>query len=279
GAIRLEDRPSFHREFTDAVVRQRGFMIFARVSDRHGQTLWLRCEGTPRFDPDGVFLGHTGCNVDVTEAMSAQEQQRLRINELNHRVKNTLAAVQSIAAQTARRADSPEDFRDKFEARLVALSQTHNLLNRSGWRHVSLRDLLDQEFAPYAAEQVRLDGPAVDLSPRFLVALGLVFHELVTNAAKHGALSAATGLVQVSWRLLLQSDAERRLIVHWRELGGPAVRSPIRRGFGTRLIETSLRGELGGASRMVFASEGLDCRLEISLAEPTTSTEAFSATG
>jgi len=279
GAIRPEDRPSFHREFTEAVVRQRGFMIFARVTDRQGQTLWLRCEGTPRFDPDGVFLGHTGCNVDVTEAMSAQEQQRLLINELNHRVKNTLATVQSIAAQTARRADSPEDFRDKFEARLVALSQTHNLLNRSGWKRVSLGELLGQELAPYAAEQIRVDGPVVDLSPRFAVALGLVFHELATNAAKYGALSAATGIVQVSWRLLLQPDGERRLIVHWREQGGPPVRAPIRRGFGSRLIETSLKGELGGASRMVFAPDGLDCRLDVSLTAPTVASGISSATG
>ena len=233
----------------------------------------------PIIEDDGSVSGVFVEGVDITEQVQAQDQQRLLLDELNHRVKNTLATVQSIAAQTARRADSPEDFRDKFEARLVALSQTHNLLNRSGWKRVSLGELLGQELAPYAAEQIRVDGPVVDLSPRFAVALGLVFHELATNAAKYGALSAATGIVQVSWRLLLQPDGERRLIVHWREQGGPPVRAPIRRGFGSRLIETSLKGELGGASRMVFAPDGLDCRLDVSLTAPTVASGISSATG
>lgn len=279
GAIQTEDRPSFHREFTDAVVQRRGFIILTRVRDREGRSRWLRCEGTPRFDGDGLFLGHAGCNVDVTETMTAQEQQRLRINALNHRVKNTLATVQSIAAQTARGADSPEAFRDKFEARLIALSQTHNLLNQRGWRRASLEDLLRQELDPYPAEQVELDGPSTDLPPRVTVALGLVLHELARNAATHGALSVATGTVQVSWRELVLPDGARRLILHWREAGGPTVRRPLRRGFGTRLIETSLNGELGGGSRIVFAPDGLDCRLELSLAEVADQAELSSIAG
>jgi PAS domain S-box-containing protein len=264
-----EDLEPFRRAFAEAVAQRRSFKIFTRVRDRESRLLWLRCEGTPRFGEDGAFFGYTGCNVDVTEAMTAQEQQRLLINELNHRVKNTLATVQSIAAQTARRADSPEDFRDKFEARIIALSKTHNLLTQGGWERAGLRDLLAQEFAPYPAEQVRLEGPDLDLAPRQAVALGLVFHELTTNAIKYGALSVATGCVRVTWRLVLVSEVERRLILHWVEEGGPAARTPTRRGFGSRLIETSLRGELGGTSRMTFEPDGLKCQLEVSLAEPT----------
>ena len=275
-----QDLEPFRRAFAEALVERRGFKILTRVRDRDGRLLWLRCEGTPRFGQDGAFFGYTGCNVDVTEAMTAQEQQRLLINELNHRVKNTLATVQSIAAQTARRADSPEDFRDKFEARIVALSKTHNLLTLGGWERANLRDLLAQEFAPYPAEQVRLEGEDLDLAPRQAVALGLVFHELATNAVKYGALSVATGHVRVTWRLVLLPETERRLVLHWREEGGPGVQTPTRRGFGSRLIETSLKGELGGTSRMVFESEGLQCRLEISLAEPTSlAQEAWWASG
>ncbi|MDB5425298.1 MAG: hypothetical protein JWQ29_2714, partial [Phenylobacterium sp.] len=264
-----EDLDGYRRAFAKAMEVRADFKAFARVRDLHGRVLWFRCEGTPRFAPDGQFAGYTGCNVDVTEAMVAQEQQRLLINELNHRVKNTLATVQSIAAQTARRAESPEDFREKFETRLIALSQTHNALTRGGWESASLRELLSQEFSPYAGEQVRLDGPEVDLPPRTAVTLGMVFHELATNAAKYGALSSPTGCVSVSWRTVLSGGQASRLVLQWREENGPPVRAPTRRGFGTRLIEGSVKGELGGISRMVFDPAGFQCRLEITLSDPT----------
>jgi len=271
---------AYRRSFGAAMQARGAFKHFTRGRDRHGRILWFRCEGTPRFAPDGSFAGYTGCNVDVTEAMVAQEQQRLLINELNHRVKNTLATVQSIAAQTARRADSPEDFREKFETRLIALSQTHNALTRGGWESASLSELLGQEFKPYASEQVRLDGPEVDLPPRTAVTLGMVFHELATNAAKYGALSTPAGSVSVSWRTVLASGAAPRLILRWREAGGPPVRTPTRSGFGSRLIEGSVKGELGGVSRMVFDPEGFHCRLEIVLSDAAGGAEdAASAAG
>lgn len=266
-AILPEDLKTFQRTFAEAFAARRGFRAFVRVRDRDGRILWLRCEGTPRLGQGGEFFGYTGCNVDVTEAMAAQEHQRLLINELNHRVKNTLAIVQSIATQTARRADSPNEFRDKFEARIVALSQTHDLLTRGRWEQASLRELLTQEFSPYPAEQVRLSGPDVELPPRVAVALGLVFHELATNAAKYGGLASPVSHVHVTWRLVLISDLERRLVLQWREAGGPPVRTPTRRGFGSRLIETSLKGQLGGAAHMAFEPEGFSCRLEMSLSE------------
>ena len=199
--------------------------------------------------------------------MVAQEQQRLLINELNHRVKNTLATVQSIAAQTARRAESTEDFREKFETRLIALSHTHNALTRGGWESASLRELLTQEMKPYSADQVRLEGPEIDLPPRLAVTLGMVFHELGTNAAKYGALSTPTGLVRVAWRAVLGEGEAKSLSLHWTEEGGPAVRQPTRRGFGSRLIENSVKGELGGSSRMTFESSGFSYRLEVVLSE------------
>ena len=213
-------------------------------------------------------MGYTGCNVDVTEAMVAQEQQRLLINELNHRVKNTLATVQSIAAQTARRAESPEDFQEKFETRLIALSQTHNALTRGGWESASLSELLGQELKPYASEQLRVDGPEVDLPPRVAVTLGMVFHELATNAAKYGALSSPTGIVRVSWQTVLGAGPPL-LVLQWREENGPPVKAPKRRGFGSRLIEGSVKGDLGGSSRMVFDPGGFHCRLEIELSDAT----------
>jgi PAS domain S-box-containing protein len=275
-----EEVKPYRRSFGKAMAARADFKHFTRALDRHGRILWLRCEGTARFGLDGEFVGYSGCNVDVTEAMVAQEQQRLLINELNHRVKNTLATVQSIAAQTARRAESPEDFREKFETRLIALSQTHNALTRGGWESASLSELLVQEFKPYAGEQVRLDGPEIDLPPRIAVTLGMVFHELATNAAKYGALSSPTGCVRVSWRTVLASGEASRLILQWREEDGPPVQTPTRRGFGSRLIEGSLKGELGGVSRMVFDPAGFHCRLEIVLSDAVVGADdAVSAAG
>jgi PAS domain S-box-containing protein len=263
-----EDLDAYRRAFGRAMRDRTDFKHFTRGRDRHGRVLWFRCEGTPRFGADGGFVGYTGCNVDVTEAMVAQEQQRLLINELNHRVKNTLATVQSIAAQTARRAESPEDFREKFETRLIALSQTHNALTRGGWESASLSELLGQELKPYASEQLRLDGPDVDLPPRVAVTLGMVFHELATNAAKYGALSSPTGIVRVSWQTVLGAHRPPLLVLQWREENGPRVKVPKRRGFGSRLIEGSVKGDLGGSSRMVFDPGGFHCRLEIELSDP-----------
>jgi len=278
--VLAEDLEAFRHSFLEAVEVRGDFKTFTRVRDRGGRVLWLRCEGTPRFAPNGDFLGYTGCNVDVTDAMAAQEQQRLLINELNHRVKNTLATVQSIAAQTARRAESPEDFREKFETRLIALSQTHNALTRGGWESASLSELLTQEFKPYAGDQVRMDGPEVNLPPRIAVSLGMVFHELATNAAKYGALSSPTGNVRVSWRTVLSAGEESRLILQWREENGPPVQMPTRRGFGSRLIEGSVKGELGGISRMAFDPAGFNCRLEIVLSDTSRASDgSSSATG
>ncbi|HEX7944625.1 MAG TPA: HWE histidine kinase domain-containing protein, partial [Phenylobacterium sp.] len=274
-----EDLDAYRRAFGRAMRDRADFKHFTRGRDRQGRILWFRCEGTPRFDPDGAFVGYTGCNVDITEAMVAQEQQRLLINELNHRVKNTLATVQSIAAQTARRAESPEDFREKFETRLIALSQTHNALTRGGWESASLRELLSQELKPYASEQLRLDGPDVDLPTRVAVTLGMVFHELATNAAKYGALSSPSGIVRVSWQTVLGAGAPPILVLQWREENGPPVKVPKRRGFGSRLIEGSVKGDLGGSSRMVFDAAGFHCRLEIALADPLAADEPQSATG
>jgi PAS domain S-box-containing protein len=262
-----EDLKAYLQAFGKAMETRSDFKHFTRAIDGQGKVLWLRCEGTPRYGPDGEFAGYAGCNVDVTEAMVAQEQQRLLINELNHRVKNTLATVQSIAAQTARRAESPEDFREKFETRLIALSQTHNALTRGGWESAKLSELLAQEFEPYAGQQVKTDGPDVDLPPRMAVTLGMVFHELATNAAKYGALSSPDGRVRVSWRTVLGPADATRLVLQWTEENGPPVRTPSRRGFGSRLIEGSVKGELGGTSRMAFDPEGFNYRLEVTLTD------------
>lgn len=210
----------------------------------------------PDGQPSGVFVEGS----DVTDRVLAERQQTLLVDELNHRVKNTLATVQAIAAQTLRVTPEPTAFREAFESRLMALSGTHDLLTTTSWRNADLCELLLVELRPFAPDRYRAEGPDVDLSPAGALALGMVFHELATNAAKYGALSSHDGHVQVSWRVF-----DCRLVLTWTEAGGPAVTPPTRRGFGSRLIERNLGGHLGGSARLEFAPAGLICRIEMPL--------------
>jgi diguanylate cyclase len=208
---------------------------------------------------------------DVTEQQEAfaavadsERRQRALVDELNHRVKNTLAAVQSISRHSAKGASSLAHFRDLFEARLLALSQTHNALTHSAWQHARLGELVRQQVAPYPPEQVRLEGEELDLAPREALALGMVFHELATNAAKYGALSTPGGRVRVVWTLA-DGDERPQLSLDWTETGGPLVVAPTRRGFGTRMVQGSVVGELGGAAKLAFEPEGFSLRMTIPL--------------
>ncbi|WP_407528727.1 sensor histidine kinase [Methylobacterium oryzisoli] len=208
------------------------------------------------------------------ERRQAEARQDLLIHELNHRVKNTLATVQAMARQTARGIDSVGAFTAAFEARLLAMSQTHTLLTASQWSTTDLRRILELELAPYATgrpDRVHLDGPAVALVPRMAVPVGMTVHELATNAAKYGALSIPEGRVVVRWRL-----ADATLHLSWQESGGPPVAAPERAGFGTRLIRTSVERELSGTIALDFLPDGLLCRLTLPL-EPSVASEPQAA--
>jgi two-component sensor histidine kinase len=197
----------------------------------------------------GVFAE----GFDITDQVLAQDQQRLLLDELNHRVKNTLATVQAISQQTLRGATDPAAFAKAFEARLLALSQTHNALTDGHWAGAGLRQILDLELRPHGPERVSLEGPEVHLPARMALSLGMVFHELATNAAKYGALSQ-DGRLWVGWRR--EADG---LAFTWRETGGPTVATPTRRGFGSRLVERSILSELRGKLDLDYRPEGLVC--------------------
>ncbi len=177
--------------------------------------------------------------LDLTERKQAEERQKLLLNELNHRVKNTLVLVQAIAGQTLRLAESPRDFTEAFGARLLALSQTHNLLNESSWKGASLRDVVGIELSPHGggeASRFSLTGEDVRLRPEAAVMVGMVVHELATNATKYGALSLPSGHVQVTWSVDA-GTAGASIHLEWLEMRGPPVEAPRRKGFGSRLIE------------------------------------------
>ncbi|WP_119680904.1 response regulator [Indioceanicola profundi] len=210
--------------------------------------------------------------VDVTERRRAEQRQAILMAELSHRVKNTLATVNSIAAQTRQRHQQDTDaFWAAFSGRLQALSNTHNLLARHHWGEVELAQLLTSEAAPYRDEQrgnLRLDGPPVQLSPKAALALGMAVHELATNAAKYGAFSTPEGRVDLSWTIdAAAEEGKERLLITWRETGGPPVSPPSRSGFGSRLIRSGLAYELGGSTKQDFRPEGLRVTMNVPLSE------------
>ncbi len=204
----------------------------------------------------------------VLEWLSRQNAIRLSLTrELNHRVKNTLANVLSIVSLTRRRSRSIDEFAEGLGGRIRALSATHDLLSQRDWNDAPLREVVVSELAPYLDpddSHVDLDGPDIALAPNDALSLGLALHELATNAAKYGALSAPTGRVSVTWQMLGEDQCE----VEWQESGGPPVQAPLRRGFGLDLIEKIVAHELKAAVELEFAESGVHCRLKVPVRDP-----------
>jgi len=205
--------------------------------------------------------------ASLTQAL---DRRTFLLRELDHRVKNTLASVQSIARQTLRNAPSPADFAESFESRLMGLSRAHELLTRQGWDRTDLRDILETALEPFgglADPRFTARGPAVTLSAETAVGMHMTLHELMVNAAKHGALTTASGQVGVIWRIETLQDGIPSLVLEWVERGGPPVFVPKRRGFGTRLLEHGLARDLGGEAALTYQPKGLTYSLRVPLSE------------
>jgi PAS domain S-box-containing protein len=252
------EAPAMRATLEAALRRENGgrYTVEHQVTGRDGQKRWVRGSGQVLFDAEGRPVTVLGTVQDVTREVESREQQALMVAELNHRVKNNLATVQSLAAQTARRAGSLHQFIEDFEGRVISLARTHDVLTRNSWTGAELSVLLERELA-HCRDRVRLDGPRYELGATPAVALALIIHELATNAAKYGALSAPGGRIEVSWTF-----QDNRLALTWRETGGPPPATDGAQGFGTRLIERLARGDLGGCAEADYAREGLVFRLE-----------------
>jgi two-component sensor histidine kinase len=184
--------------------------------------------------------------------------------------------VQSLARQTARSAASIEDFHTRLQGRLIALSEGHDQLTRGNWEEADLREVLDAALKPYREEfgdRIALVGDRVKLHPRAALTLSMVFHELITNPAKYGALSNETGRLRLAWHIATAGGG-RELVLRWREESGPRVASPTRRGFGTEMVERSIPAELGGRASLQFAGDGVICDLTFPLASNSESSPA-----
>ena len=258
------DLARIEAETADALAAGKDLVNYEfRIVRDDGAIRWI--EGAARFvfGADGAPVRMVGTNVDITERKAAEQHQRLLVNELNHRVKNTLAIVQAIAWQSFRSSGASRLAREAFEGRLAALAAAHDVLTRQDWDGGSITQVLGSAVAPHDPGEGRLkaSGPLVMLDPKAAVALALAMHELATNAVKHGALSTPEGRVDVCWTV--DSDV---LDLTWRETGGPPVKAGIKRGFGTRLLEQGLSEELKGAVRMEVRPEGLVCSVKARLA-------------
>ena len=256
------DREAFRKQIAGDL---EFYSVEKRFIRKDGRAIWVSVRSSPVRDAEGRLLYLVRVVQDITEGKMAEQRQKLLIDELNHRVKNTLATVQSLASQTARRADSPREFSESFEGRLIALSKAHDQLTMHHWESADLRNVLSAGFAPYGAgpEKVVLRGEDVRLRPRAVLTLAMVFHELITNAAKYGALSAPAGRVEIRWKPVRDAYARPFLRIDWQEQGGPAVVEPERRGFGSRLIEGGVAAELGGSARLSYEPQGLRCELMV----------------
>lgn len=227
--------------------------------------VWLSTKA-PMRDASGSVIGMVGVSLEITERKQAEDRLRLMVDELNHRVKNTLVTVQALAAQTLRGVDPAVNA--ALEGRIQALAAVHDVLTRESWQDAALEEVIGNALAPFGVAgdpRFEASGPPLRLLPRVAVTISMALHELATNAIKYGAWSTAAGRVHVRWEI--SGGAEPRVRVKWSEHDGPPVATPLLRGFGSRMIERGLARDLRGTAKIIFDPEGLTCTIDAPLAE------------
>ena len=234
---------------------------------KDGSEFWADVFINPVEDEKGAIVQHFVSLMDTTRHKLAQQNAAMLIDELNHRVKNTLATVQSIVVQAVRNSSDPQVVRESIETRIAALSRSHDLLGREKWEGAGLRDLVREALAPFSvtegrAERFTIEGANIRLSPKAALSLGIAFNELATNAVKYGAFSNEGGTISINWTLDMEPDG-RWLCLHWREKNGPRVTPPSRRGFGSRVLEQGLAHELNGKVSLNYAPGGIVCTIHV----------------
>lgn len=263
-----DDQPAVMSAIQQSIRTKSPFALEHRVLRPDGSLGWTFSRAIPLFNGDGDILEWFGTASDVTDRKRHEERQQMLLNELNHRVKNTLAMVQSIARQTLRNATSLSDCRDTLSDRLIALARAHDILTREHWEGAELRDVVTQAVAAYAGapeqKRLRITGPALRVGPKAALTLAMALHELATNGVKYGALSTETGSIEVTWTV---QGEPASFVLRWAESGGPAVIPPQKRGFGSWLIEQGLSQDLGGEARLTFPREGLVCEISAPIGE------------
>jgi PAS domain S-box-containing protein len=259
--VHPEDRNHFDTQIKGLRPESPSYLSSFRFIRPDGREIWLEERGTAEFDTTGRYLRLKGLTRDITERKRAEERQRLLVRELDHRVKNVLASVATVAQRTQEGSASMDDFLQAFDARIQSMANAHALLSRNHWQGVNLVKLVRSELAPCVGDDIaRVEGPDVLLTAEATQAIAIVLHELVTNASKYGALSTPDGRITVRWDW---RDANEWLSLQWIEAGGPAVAVPSETGYGIRAIRQLIPHELGGAVDLTFDAGGLRCRIEL----------------
>lgn len=238
-----------------------------RYRRKDGSEFWAALFISPVRLEDGDIVQYFASFIDLTALKEEQAHSRKLIDELNHRVKNTLATVQSIVWQALRTATDPKVIREAIESRLAALSRSHDLLTNEHWKSAGLVDLLNAALEPFVvadgrAKRIVIRGENIRFPPQAALALSITFNELATNAVKYGAFSNATGSIVIEWKIEPTPEG-RRLNLVWREKDGPLVTSPSHKGFGSQVIERGLAHELGGTAHLDYRPSGLICTMSI----------------
>jgi len=241
-------------------------VLYRRKDDSE---FWAGLFISPVRDGPGDIVQYFASFVDLTQYKENEAKSKSLIDELNHRVKNTLSTVQSIVWQAMRTVADPKLIQAAIESRLLALSRSHDLLTRENWESAGLFDIVHDALEPFGvadgrAERIVIRGENIRFSPKSALALGIVFNELATNAVKYGALSDEAGSILIEWTNE-PAPADARLILRWQEKDGPPVSAPSRIGFGSRVIERSLAHELEGTVNLDFRPDGLVCAMNIAM--------------
>ena len=254
-----EDRRLFEEQWAGS---RDSYQLEKRFVRNDGSIIWVELAASMVRGSGGASSYGVRIVRDITDRRRAEEHQRLLFAELNHRVKNSLAVVQGLAHQTFKSDRVPPELLRAFEGRLTALAAAHNLLMKQSWEPTPIDKVVEAALKPFQTGQPRIDwgGPEVLLAPSAAVSLALGLHELATNAAKYGALTNKTGRIDVDWRIE-NGDFE----LTWRETGGPAVETPGRSGFGTRLLQRAVAQDLGGTVRLEFDPAGVICSIRTKL--------------
>jgi PAS domain S-box-containing protein len=276
---RTEWKARAHPEDLDRVVQMRERAFRERSSEysteyrivrASGEIRWVETRSFISYDRKGLPQRVVGVNIDITERKRGEEHRSFLNAELDHRVKNVLATVGAIIAQMQNDNRSIVDFVATVESRIKSLASTHELLSRSQWHGASLEEIIGGALAAYPRSNVEVGGPGIMLRPAAAQATAMVFHELITNAAKYGALSRPSGRLSVRWDWSPKSLSQRRLSIEWQETGGPPVSGSGQPGFGTQVIRELIPYEVAGTVDLTFAPGGVRCRLELPADSTTT---------
>ena len=267
GMFHPDDQERARGAWRNSLATGEPYEIEYRLRHRSGEYRWVLGRAQPVRDDIGTILRWYGSCTDIHDIKVAEEQRKLMLAEMNHRVKNSIAMVHAMVSQTLRQADNLSDARDAIQSRIGMMSQAHDRLVQSNWIETRIHEVIEAALAPHrnGEDRFAVDGPDLPIGSKQALALTMALHELSTNATKYGALSSENGRVNVEWAVE-PGESEDTLEFFWTESGGPPVESPKRRGFGSRMIEQALAGYFHGTAELVYQADGLRFSLKAPLA-------------